>query len=109
MQVVLIVNVATYWAFTHHYLGMNALQSNHQDLVVLGFPSNQFGKVSYTESNNVYTFDVQSWQMQTYEGSSIHLAFPLNQVVWQLSGTQLLASISNDLTEIWEKFHKQGA
>jgi hypothetical protein len=48
LQVVLIVNVATYWALTHHYLGMNALQSNYQDLVVLGFPCNQFGMVSYS-------------------------------------------------------------
>jgi hypothetical protein len=50
VQVVLIVNVATYWAFTHHYLGMNALQSNHQDFVVLGFPCNQFGMVSLPDS-----------------------------------------------------------
>nr|CAD7402498.1 unnamed protein product [Timema cristinae] len=30
-------------AFTGHYWGLNALQSAFQDLVVLGFPCNQFG------------------------------------------------------------------
>jgi glutathione peroxidase-family protein len=96
---VLIVNVATYWAFTHHYLSMNALQSNYQDLVVLGFPCNQFGMVSYTDSNTVHAFYVQNWHMQMYGRSSTHTAFPFDQGVWQWSGKQLLASTSNDLTE----------
>lgn len=43
-KVVLIANVATYWAFTNHYLGLNALQSKYSNgLVILAFPCNQFG------------------------------------------------------------------
>lgn len=43
LQVVLIVNVATYCSFTEHYLGLNELQTKfNNDLVVLGFPCNQF-------------------------------------------------------------------
>uniref|UniRef100_A0A2C9JW72 Glutathione peroxidase n=1 Tax=Biomphalaria glabrata TaxID=6526 RepID=A0A2C9JW72_BIOGL len=45
-KVVLIVNVATYCGLTHHYFGMNALQSQYgsQGFVILGFPCNQFLK-----------------------------------------------------------------
>jgi len=43
-KVVLIVNVATYWGFVTHYLGMNALNTKYgaQGFTVLGFPSNIF-------------------------------------------------------------------
>uniref|UniRef100_A0A1B6C1V4 Glutathione peroxidase n=1 Tax=Clastoptera arizonana TaxID=38151 RepID=A0A1B6C1V4_9HEMI len=42
-KVVLIVNVATYCSFTEHYNGLNELQTKFQkDLVILGFPCNQF-------------------------------------------------------------------
>ena len=43
MQVVLIVNVATYWGLTLQYTELNALHNKYDDLVVLGFPCNQFG------------------------------------------------------------------
>lgn len=41
-KLILIVNVATFWSFTHHYHGLNALQHSYKDLVILGIPCNQF-------------------------------------------------------------------
>lgn len=43
-KVVLIVNVATFWGFTPHYIGLSALQAKFgNNLAILGIPCNQFG------------------------------------------------------------------
>jgi len=44
-QVVLVVNVATYWGLTFQYNELNALHTAYDDLEVLAFPCNQFGLV----------------------------------------------------------------
>lgn len=58
LQVVLIVNVATYWGYTHQYTDMNVLQESFTNFEVLAFPCNQFGKVSawFGTHNETYTW-----------------------------------------------------
>lgn len=42
-QVVLVINVASFWGSTHQYFALNALQSSIRDFKILGVPCNQFG------------------------------------------------------------------
>ena len=44
----MIVNVATYWGYTHQYLELDALQQEFpKNLAILAFPCNQFGQVRF--------------------------------------------------------------
>ena len=57
-QVVLVYNVATYWGLTTpSYTQINELANYYagQDLVILGFPCNQFGLVRYVSIQNYKT------------------------------------------------------
>ncbi len=57
-KVLLIVNVASECGFTPQYKGLETLYQNHKDegFMVLGFPSNQFGRQEPKSDQEIYFF-----------------------------------------------------
>jgi len=55
-KVLLVVNVASRCGLTPHYEGLQKLSEEHDDLVVLGFPCNQFGAQEPGSAEDIQNF-----------------------------------------------------
>ena len=92
-QVVLVVNTASYCGFTSQYKGLEALYAKYksQGLVVLGFPSNDFGQQEPDSGQQIAEFCANTFGVKfpMFAKSSVKgpEASPLFQQLAQLSGT----------------------
>lgn len=92
-KVLLVVNTASYCGFTSQYKGLEALHAKYKDrgLVVLGFPSNDFGNQEPGSSQQIAEFCQNTFGVKfpmfaksTVKGES---ANPLYAELIRLSGT----------------------
>lgn len=62
-KVVLVVNTASHCGFTSQYEGLEAMYKTYRDkgLVVLGFPSDQFGDQEFAEDEKIANFCKQNF------------------------------------------------
>lgn len=74
-KVILVVNTASYCGFTSQYEGLEALYAKQapQGLVVLGFPSNDFGKQEPGDSKQIadFCFNTYGVKFPMFEKSSV--------------------------------------
>jgi glutathione peroxidase len=91
-KVVLIVNTASYCGYTPQYQGLEALYEKYREkgLVVLGFPSNDFGKQEPGTNAEVADFCERTYKVQfpMYEKSVVSgaEASPLYKQLAQAGG-----------------------
>lgn len=91
-QVVLIVNTASECGFTYQYEGLEALYSENKDkgLVVLGFPSNDFGGQEPGDEQQVQNFCRSQYGIQFPMFEKMHVkgsqADPLFKDLAQAAG-----------------------
>ncbi|OGB05559.1 MAG: glutathione peroxidase [Burkholderiales bacterium RIFCSPLOWO2_12_FULL_64_99] len=92
-QVVLVVNTASYCGFTSQYKGLEALYAKYksQGLVVLGFPSNDFGQQEPDSGQQIAEFCANTFGVKfpMFAKSSVKgaQANPLFAELIKLSGT----------------------
>lgn len=74
-KVILVVNTASYCGFTSQYEGLEKLyaEQSAQGLVVLGFPSNDFGKQEPGDSKQIadFCFNTYGVKFPMFEKSSV--------------------------------------
>lgn len=92
-QVVLVVNTASYCGFTGQYKGLEALYAKYKDkgLVVLGFPSNDFGNQEPGSGKEIAEFCTNTYGVKFPMFGKTHVrgdeANPLHAELIKLTGT----------------------
>ena len=92
-QVILVVNTASYCGFTSQYKGLEEMYAKYKDqgLVVLGFPSNDFGQQEPDSSQKIADFCANTFGVKfpMFAKSSVKgpQANPLFAELAKLSGT----------------------
>ncbi|HYD94369.1 MAG TPA: glutathione peroxidase [Noviherbaspirillum sp.] len=92
-KVVLVVNTASYCGFTSQYEGLEALYAKYQPrgLVVLGFPSNDFGGQEPGDSKQIadFCFNTYGVKFPMFSKSSVagRDANPLHAELARITGT----------------------
>ncbi|RZI83807.1 MAG: glutathione peroxidase [Rubrivivax sp.] len=92
-KVVLVVNTASYCGFTPQYKGLEALYAKYRDkgLVVLGFPSNDFGSQEPGNAKQIADFCENTYGVKFPMFSKSHVrgdeVNPLHAELIQLSDT----------------------
>jgi glutathione peroxidase len=93
-QVILVVNTASYCGFTKQYKGLEALYAKYQGkgLVVLGFPSNDFGSQEPGSSKEIAAFCANTFGVKFPMFAKSHVsgdeANPLHTELIKISGTR---------------------
>jgi len=92
-QVLLVVNTASYCGFTSQYKGLEALYAKYKDrgLVVLGFPSNDFGSQEPGTAKEIADFCTNTYGVKFPMFSKSHVrgdeVNPLHAELIKVSGT----------------------
>ena len=55
-KTMVVVNTASHCGFTHQYKGLQTLHNSHEDLVVIGGPSNDFGNQEPADNEEIRNF-----------------------------------------------------
>jgi glutathione peroxidase len=93
-QVILVVNTASYCGFTKQYKGLEALYAKYKDrgLVVLGFPSNDFGGQEPGSAKEIADFCANTYGVKFPMFAKSHVvgdeANPLHVELRQATGTR---------------------
>jgi glutathione peroxidase len=84
-QVVLIVNTASSCGFTPQFAGLEQLWQSHQQqgLVVLGFPSNEFGKQDPGSNEQIASFCQMNYGVSFPMMAKVQVNGPAAHPLWQ--------------------------